>query len=323
MSDAVIEQAAIDRGDFLEPPVKVETPPVVTPEDKALEAELLPTDKGDEAKADEAKTDKGEEEETPRNEKGQFEPRIPKARFDEAVGKEREAREAAEARAADLERQLAEKAKVETNTAKVTELETKVTELETQYTQLVLDGEPEKAAAVMREIRMAERQIVRMEQADEAKSTTTQILEAERFELTVARLEAEHSELNPKSETYDADLVQMIVDRQRSLVAGGMAPSAAMTQAAEKILEREAKLRAPATEKVEEKGLSTAATDRKAAQVAKNVEAAKAQAPSTKETGLDSDKVGEKALPNVAQMTPEEYQALPESTRARLRGDLL
>lgn len=320
--DAAIDQAAIDRGDFLPDQLSaIQAPaePVVKPEDKALEDELLKTEP--EVKPEPVAED--EDKDPPRNEKGQFEPRIPKARFDEAVGKEREAREAAEARAADLERQLAAKTKAEETTAQVTELETQVTELEKQHAQHLLDGEADKAAAVMREIRMTERKIVRMEQQDKAAAVTTQVLEAERFELTVARLEADHPALNPKSESYDEDLVQMIVDRQRSLVGQGLTPSKAMEQAATKILERESRLRTPAKEAEPEKGLSTAQTDRKAEQVAKNVETAKAQPPSMKDVGLDSDKVGEKALPNIGQMTPEEYAALPATTRARLRGDML
>ena len=42
-----------------------------------------------------------------------------------------------------------------------------------------------------------------------------------------------------------------------------------------------------------------------------------------KDVGLDSDKLGEKAMPNVAQMTLEEFNALPATTKARLRGDML
>jgi hypothetical protein len=70
--------------------------------------------------------------------------------------------------------------------------------------------------------------------------------------------------------------------------------------------------------------LSKAAEDRKTAQVQKNVEAAKAQPASMRDTGLDSDKLGQKnGLPDMSTITQEEYNALPETIRAKLRGDFM
>jgi len=308
-----MDQAAIDRGDFL--PEEIEALKTEAPVEEPVVEEVAEEEAVEEA-VDTPEEDKAEE--PARDEKGRF-AGIPKARFDEAVGKEREAREAAERRAAELERQLAERAQAQVKTEQTEELETKISEMEKQHAQFLLDGEAEKAAELMRSIRHTERQIARAEAQADARTTTSQILEAERFELAVAKLEADYSTLNPKSETYDPELVEMILDRQARLVQGGMPPSQAITNATDFVMKRVARDEAPA-----QQGLAAAKVpDRKAEQVKKNLEVQAKQPPSMKDVGLDSDKLGEKAMPNVAQMTLEEFNALPATTKARLRGDML
>lgn len=293
-----MDQAAIDRGDFL--PEKIEALKTNAPVEDPVIKEAVAEETVEEAV------------------KGRF-TGIPKARFDEAVGKEREAREAAERRAVELERQLAERAQAQVKSEQTEELEGRVSEMEKQHAQFLLDGEAEKAAELMRSIRHTERQIARAEAQADARTATSQILEAERFELAVAKLEADYSTLNPKSETYDPELVEMILDRQARLVQGGMPPSQAITNATDFVMKRVARDEAPA-----QQGLAAAKVpDRKAEQVKKNLEVQAKQPPSMKDVGLDSDKLGEKAMPNVAQMTLEEFNALPATTKARLRGDML
>ena len=77
--------------------------------------------------------------------------------------------------------------------------------------------------------------------------------------------------------------------------------------------------------KIVGKGLSAGktATDRKEAQVAKNLDTQRRQSPSMKDAGMDSDKAGIKDKIDVSKLTPEEFAALPEATKAKLRGDVL
>ena len=310
-----LDQAAIDRGDFL--PEEIEALKTDAPVEDPVIEEAVAEDTVEEA-VKEVVEEEEKPEEPARDDKGRF-TGIPKARFDEAVGKEREAREAAERRASELERQLAERAQAQVKTEQTEELETRISEMEKRHAQFLLDGEAEKAAELMRSIRHTERQIARAEAQADARTATSQILEAERFELAVAKLEADYSTLNPKSETYDPELVEMILDRQARLVQGGMPPSQAITNATDFVMKRVARDEAPA-----QQGLAAAkAPDRKAEQVKKNLEVQAKQPPSMKDVGLDSDKLGEKAMPNVAQMTLEEFNALPAATKARLRGDTL
>ncbi|WP_018609507.1 hypothetical protein [Uliginosibacterium gangwonense] len=263
------------------------------------------------------------DEDLPRDEKGQFAPRIPKARFDEAVGKEREARVAAERRAAEAEKRLAAREQAVAQVAETSELESRVDSMETQYAKLLLDGKDEDAAKLRREIRTLERQIATTEATQRANQQISQTLEVERVQAAVAKLEAEYPTLNPSSEQYDNDLCDMILSYQNLLVTrDGLPPSAALVTAAEKFLKQKA---APAKEEPQ-KGLSAAQVtdDRKKAQVKKNIDTAAKQPPSTHEVGLDSDKAGAtSATPDATKMSAEEFAALPEATKARMRGDYI
>lgn len=259
---------------------------------------------------------------------------IPKARFDEAVNKEREARESAETRVRELEKRLRElnsedRERVETG-AQVEALETKAAELTAKYSELLLDGQKDEAANVMAELRKTERSIAAIESEHKTGQIVNQRLEKERTLLVVAKLESDHPQFNPESEQYDDDLVQMVLMFQaRYVQQDKLSQSAAMEKAANAVLKKFNMLPAPEDGKkeTEEKAKPDLAAE-KAAQrtrdaVKKSVDAAKSQPASTKDVGLDSDALGEKRLPDVSKMSAEEYDALPESTKARLRGDML
>lgn len=309
------DPSKMDRGDVIpanEPP-KAEEPPVEEKVEEPAE------DKVEEPEQEDEPEEKVEEEK-PRDEKGRFEAKIPKSRFDEAVGKEREAREAAERRAAELERQLKAQEAQETQTAQIEEIEAKIGELEAKHAELLLDGNSKEAAAVMKEIRHAERQIARAEADALADRRITQTLEKKTFDAVVARIEADHPQFNPESEVYDSDLVELVLTKQQALMRGGLAPSAAMEKAAKDVAERFLKADEP---KEDPKGLAAAkaAEDRKAAQLSKNLDTAKKQPPSMKNVGIDSDKAGKNSEVDVLSMTADEFAALPEATKAKLRGD--
>ena len=306
-----IDLNALDLGNELDKP----EPPKEAPLQEGLEQEVK--------EANDKKEESPPAEEPARDDKGRLtekEARIPKSRFDEAVGKERDAREAAERRAQELERQLAERAAQVTETEQVAELEKGIEALEVQYQELLLDGNTTEAAKIMRQIRVAERQIATAEAETRAVSRTQQVLEQERFNVTIARLEADYPELNPQSEGYDQDLVDLVLAKQGALIrAQGMSPSEAIAKAADDVAKRFL-VRTPAAP--EKKGLAPQ-SDRTKQAVDKALTAQKSQPPSLKEAGMDSDKLGEKDLPDVTKMTADEFDALPEATQARLLGNLV
>ena len=260
-----------------------------------------------------------EPEEPARDEKGRF---IPKSRFDEQVGKEREARVAAEQRAAALEKQINESQQTQQQSVKVAEIEAYVSELEEKHAQLLLDGEAKKAAAVMKDIRNAERQIVKAELQQDSGRITAQAIEAERVEYAIATLESEHPEFNPDSEEFDETLVNFaLAEQQRLMKAEGLSPSKALIKASNSIIKL---VNRQVTAQADKQGLAKAQGDRKAAQVAKNLETQKKQPASMRDSGIDSDKAGH-GIEGVdpSKLTFEEFKALPESTKAKLRGDFV
>jgi hypothetical protein len=310
-----LDLAAMDRGDSIVPVEEPKTEPVEEPVEPTEE----PTEPSEELEPEEP------EEEQPRDEKGKFTGKgIPKARFDEAVGKERDAREAAERRAAELERQLAQASRQQEQSTAVAELEASIEALESKHAELLLDGDTAGAAKVMKDIRMSERQIARAESEAMVTQRTSQALESQRVNASIARLEADYAPLNPDSEVYDADLVELVLTKQRTLIQQqGYSPSDALTEAANTVMKR---FGTAPQEPADEKGLAAAkqTADRKAEQVKKNLATAAKQPGSLKDSGMDSDKAGQTGtLPNVSQMTEEEFKALPESTKAKLRGDFV
>lgn len=295
----------MDRGDNVAPEEEVEAP-------EAPEAEA-PEESSEEAVSE-------SEDDQPRDEQGRFAKKetqmVPKARFDEALIKERSAREAAEARLREIEAQQAQIRRSDDARA----LEAEINELEKQHSRLLIDGESDKAAEVMAQIRRMERQINIAEAQNMSATAKEQAREEIRMELTVEKLEAEYPALNPDSETYDDTLVEFVLAKQQALMQKErMGASAALARAATEVMARFGA--SPA--QVPEKGLKQPVEDRKGQQVKKNLEAAKRQPPNLKDTGVDSDKLGEKALPDITNMSYDEFDALPESTKAKLRGDFV
>ena len=155
-------------------------------------------------------------------------------------------------------------------------------------------------------------------------SAKEQAREEIRMELTIERIETEYPQLDEKSDTFDQDLTDDVLDKQRGYIERErLSPSQALLKAVKYVMSRAQ----PPAEKPEEKGgLSRAdrGTERKEAAVAKNVDAANRQPASTKKAGADSDKHGQTApTPEADQMTYEEFSALPDSTKAKMRGDFV
>lgn len=243
---------------------------------------------------------------------------VPKARFDEQLGKERLARETAERRYAELEAKLGQVSHSED----VAKLEESVTVMEQQHAKLLLDGDHEAAAKVMRDIRLTERKIALQESSERMSQTASETRESIKMDMVIEKLESTYAALNPNGDEYNAELVDEVLGWQSVYMERHrMSPSQALAKAADKVMATQA---APAAAEPA-KGLSAAqaaAPGRKQDQVSKNLAAAGAQPASTKGVGQDSDKAGLVGKIDVNNLTPEDFEALPESMRAQLRGDL-
>lgn len=280
---------------------------------------------------DDLKTAMGDKEDQPRDDKGKFakkekgeddEPRIPKSRYDEQIRKEREARELAERKLAEIEQQRQQVARG----ADITKLEEQVRELRTQERKALISGDDEKAAQLSEQADRLNRQIAIEQTRDMTAAAKEQAREEIRMELTIERIETEYPQLDEKSEEFDQELTDDVLDKQRGYMERErLSPSQALLKAVKYVMSRTK----PVTEEKQEAekgGLSRAdkGTDRKEAAVAKNLDAANRQPASTKKAGADSDKHGQTApTPEAEQLTYEEFSALPDSTKAKMRGDFV
>lgn len=291
-----------------------------TAADAALEKEIIDGAKKEEPAAAEEKAEetKEEKEEQPRDESGKFAKAIPKARVDEMVKKEKE-------RADTLARRLSElEAKLQTadTTKAVEDLEAKITELEKEHAKAILDGNADKMAEIAAQIRKAERDIQNTTVNTISSSTVAQMREEIKLDVAIESAQKAYPSLVEGHEEYDQDVVDMILNAQQVYMQrDSMSASQALTTAVSKIMDK----LTPATQEEKPSGLAAAKTgeDRKAAQVQKNIAAAAAQPASMKEIGVDSDKKGVTGNVDPEKLTTEEFDALPEDTKARLRGDIL
>lgn len=294
-----------DRGDVVEPIVDEAGLEKIEPTAEELAVEEL-------GKARDPETGKFTKKET------DDEPRIPKSRFDEQLGKERSAREAAERRAAELEASIG---KVQRN-LDVEKAVADVALLRKQERAALLDGNEDKAAELSGQADYLNRQIAIAESGQLTGQAKDQTLEDIRMEMTVERLEEKYPQLVADSEEYDQDLVDDIFDKQSGLMQRErLSPSKALARAVESVMKRQV----PAANG-EKTGLSAARTDgdRKAEAVKRNLDADARQPASSKQAGMDSDRAGQtKAVPSAKDMTFKEFEALSETERSRMRGDTL
>ena len=274
-------------------------------------AEAAEKTAADEAAAALAKDDK------PRDKDGKFakEISIPKGRVDEMVRNERLGREAAERRATELEDKLRQ-----TDRGVVTsQIEEEILAFEKDHAKAILDGNAEKAAELAGKIRINERLIQTASNTQMTAQAKDQAREEIRLDLTIEKLEAEYPQLTEGSESFDQDAVDMVLASQKMYIdRDRMTPSAALALAAEKVM---SKLSTPA-DKTESSGLGKAkVADRKEAQVDKNIKTAAAQPANMKDSGLDADKKGMTDNIDPTKLSMSEFDALPEATKSRLRGD--
>ena len=301
--------APIDRGDDLIPPVieEIKADPAAVKDDpvvKELDAEL-------DAKAD----DKGEPEDKKKDS------RIPLSRHKEILEKERAAR-------TELEQKLAQYqqgGQIADVNAEITAAENNVIKLEKDYATLLTDGEIEKAAAVMNQIRTAERQMAEAKSDMKIHAAEIRATERARYNTALERVELAFPTLNPDHADYDEEAMGEVADLKSAYEMKGLTPTAALQKAVKMIVEpRTTKQEIAITTKpnVSEKDI---AAERKADAVDKTVKAVTKTPPSLSKVGLDSDKLGGGKIDAkaVMAMSQKEFAGLSDATLAEMRGDTL
>ena len=246
--------------------------------------------------------------------------RIPLARHEEMLTKERDARKALEQRLAQYEKGD----KVADINASITEAEKKLLSLEKEFTKLNADGEVDRAADKLGEIRKLDRQIVEAKNDMKIQAAVAQATEAARYNIAMERVEEAYPQLNEDSDDYDADLAGDVVGLMSSYRGQGMTPTAALQKAVKRLLPPVTKAQEAAAEVKPRPDAAAIAAERKKVAVEKALDAAKKSPPDTKHVGLDSDKAGGTiSAKDVVKMSFKDFSALNEETLSRMRGDVL
>jgi len=224
------------------------------------------------------------------------EPMIPKSRFDEVLAKQKA-----------LQKQLQEATNPVETVDKAPEYDFSTKEIE--YQEHILNGEAEKAAALRAEIRDAERQTMLFEVQERMGQTVQQSTEAVALQNKAAELQAAFPQLDETSATYDAGLTQEVMDLRDAFMIQGFSGSDALEKAASYVVKPEPEVQAApvVSQKVTQQ--------KKVANTTKKLQAAESQPPALK----GKNKVEKKV--DVDLLSSDEFNALPDETLRRMRGD--
>lgn len=192
---------------------------------------------------------------------------------------------------------------------------------EVEYQNMVLDGETEKAVALRREIRKAEREQLEYEMRQEMNQTVNQDRQMTALQQAANAMEEAYPVFDRNSESFNEEITNEVVELRDAFMMKGYEAVDALSRAVKYVVKDhdldQAQESAPS---LAGKAQKTDELAKKRAQVSKKLKAADAQPPEL--PGESSSNHGEKAI-DLSTMTEEEFDALPEATLKRLRGDIL
>lgn len=267
--------------------------------------------KAEEPKADDKKPEPEKAEEAEPKDKPHG--NIPKSRFDEVIAERNAERE----RSAELERRLLalENAAKPKEAAAPKEEAKDVDALELEYANLMLEGEVEKAVKLRGQINAAIR-----EQAETAAEQRLEARETARNQKAIAAelatMSAQVVKDYPYLDTEDgAMVVPQIIALRDAYVAKGETPGAALRKAADFIAP---KFDPNPQGKADEDKPEPKQDTRTAAAIARGLKDSAAQPPQMAGVG---NRAMETVKRDVTRMNEEEFDALPEAEKRKMRGD--
>jgi hypothetical protein len=206
-----------------------------------------------------------------------------------------------------------------TASEEITDVAAQLREVDRLTEQARLDGDIEKAVEYMAQARELERYMYLQGVDANIAGAQSNAVEQVRLDGLIDSLEDMHDEFNPDSELYDDALVGKVVEVQSALAAAhGYSPSVALLKSVEYLMPNVTS-QSPAPAR---KGLS----ERAGSSRTKAIKAAAATPPNTAEVGRTGDSAGLSAdLTDISRFIgkEQEFDALPESTLAKLRGDFV
>ena len=193
-------------------------------------------------------------------------------------------------------------------------------EKEAEYMNLVLDGQQKEAVALRQQIRTAEKTQLEWEMSQKMAETVSFNQTATTLQRAASELEATFPVFDKTSDQYSEEMTQEVIELRDAFIIKGEDPVNALSKAATFVVksnelisaEEQPALADSTAPKVDE-------VAKKRGEVTKKLSQAKAQPPEL--PGESSGSRGEKPI-NLANMSEEEFNALPAATLKRLRGDL-
>lgn len=311
-------EEVVDRGDSLEPTDKnVE-------EDTGDEVEETTDTTASDEEADDEETDADADEDTSEDEVPAGKT-VPWSRFRSQNLQLREAQQKlAEAEAALEANKTAPEPKTEDKPA-ARDFDAEAAEAEAKMAAALEDNDATAVLAANRELLAIERarNDMRFEELRNEDKNTQTLLADRAFNEALDLVEAELPQIDPNSDEFDAIKQTLVQDLVRSYEQQGYASDDALLKAAAMAFpESEFGQNLLNTASKETKPAATKKSAPKARSIKDKLEAAKSTPPNiNKAGGASSDKAGMTSEVNVADLSDEEFAALPEHTKARLRGD--
>lgn len=238
---------------------------------------------------------------------------IPKHRLDGEIAR----RKAYQNEAESLRQQLADKQAAEEESVPDYDFSAKTKE---EY-DAILEGDTEKAATIRAEIDGQRMAVVQQKILDTAVNTSEVTQEDIVFKNTVAELTMEYPTFNPEHNDYNEDLLQEVLFKRDAYANAGMSRADSLSIATKEVAllngvhglsDRSERAPAPGS------GSDEVDTATAKARIKAKLDDSQSQAPDM--PGEASDSRGAGKL-DVSTMSDEEFNALPESTLKRLRGD--
>lgn len=250
--------------------------------------------------------------------------RIPESRHKAILEKEREKR-------AELERQLAQYqngSQIADVNQQITAAEDTVMAMELEYTKLLADGELDKAAQKMSQIRSVERNMAEAKSDMKIHAAEARATERARYNTSLERIEAAFPELNPDHDEYSEELMAEVAELKDAYQIKGFTPTQALQKAVKALVEPRTTRQEMATSSTPRVNDKDIAAERKKDAVLKTERATRSTPPSLSKTGIDSDKLGAGSSEAAAimKMSQAEFKNFadknPEAL-ARARGDII
>ena len=224
------------------------------------------------------------------------EPMIPKSRFDEVLAKQKA---------------LAKKLEEATNPieniseAPTYDFDTK----EIEYQEHILNGRTQDAAKLRADIRSAERKSMMFEMQNQMGKTVEQSTEVMALQAKATELATKYPELNETHVSFDEVKTQEVLDLRDAFMVQGFSGSDALDKASKYIMG--SPVAAPVAPKVDPQ----IAQKKKVANTAKKLQASDSQPPAM----VGKTKVDKKV--DLDLLSSDEFNALPDETLRRMRGD--